>query len=83
MGKLPFPGIALATKRFPQSKARCGPAALKIVASYFGPMLVQRNLALQTVLMLEGVDHARLRRCRHGKASPMSLRIGKITNEGI
>jgi ABC-type bacteriocin/lantibiotic exporter with double-glycine peptidase domain len=36
MAKLALSDIALETKRFRQSKARCGPATLKIVASYFG-----------------------------------------------
>jgi ABC-type bacteriocin/lantibiotic exporter with double-glycine peptidase domain len=37
--------LALKTRRFRQSNARCGPAALKIVAQYFGIELQERTLA--------------------------------------
>jgi ABC-type bacteriocin/lantibiotic exporter with double-glycine peptidase domain len=37
--------LALKTKRFRQSEARCGPAALKIVAQYFGMELPEAELA--------------------------------------
>jgi ABC-type bacteriocin/lantibiotic exporter with double-glycine peptidase domain len=37
--------LALKTRRFRQSEARCGPAALKIVAQYFGIELQEAALA--------------------------------------
>jgi ABC-type bacteriocin/lantibiotic exporter with double-glycine peptidase domain len=39
------PGVALATKPVRQTKARCGPATLRIVASYYGIVTSERNLA--------------------------------------
>lgn len=45
MAKHTFADIALETKRFRQSKARCGPAALKIVARYFGVKVSEAHLA--------------------------------------
>ncbi len=37
--------LALATRRFRQVKARCGPAALKIVAGYFGVRVSEAGVA--------------------------------------
>jgi ABC-type bacteriocin/lantibiotic exporter with double-glycine peptidase domain len=37
--------IALETRRFRQTKARCGPAALKIVANYFGMKISEARVA--------------------------------------
>jgi ABC-type bacteriocin/lantibiotic exporter with double-glycine peptidase domain len=45
MAKLALSDIALETKRFRQSKAQCGPAALKIVASYFGVKVSEARVA--------------------------------------
>jgi ABC-type bacteriocin/lantibiotic exporter with double-glycine peptidase domain len=39
------PAIMLKTARFNQSKARCGPASLKIVAQYFGIDISENKLA--------------------------------------
>jgi ABC-type bacteriocin/lantibiotic exporter with double-glycine peptidase domain len=38
-------GLALETKRFRQSKAQCGPAALKIVVGYFGESISEARVA--------------------------------------
>jgi ABC-type bacteriocin/lantibiotic exporter with double-glycine peptidase domain len=45
VAKQVFADIALETKCFRQSKARCGPAALKIVARYFGVNVSEPQLA--------------------------------------
>jgi ABC-type bacteriocin/lantibiotic exporter with double-glycine peptidase domain len=42
---MPSTDLALKTRRFRQSEARCGPAALKIVAKYFGIELPEAQLA--------------------------------------
>jgi ABC-type bacteriocin/lantibiotic exporter with double-glycine peptidase domain len=46
MSKRAFSELALETTRFRQSKTRCGPAALKIVVSYFGTDISEARVAV-------------------------------------